>query len=677
MARRTDVLRIKLEQSGDGKVKASLAGVEKSLDLTDKAADRAGKSFIGLKTQIAALGAAALAGGAIALRYADNIGKTADKLGFGVEALQEYRFAAKQAGIEQATFDLGLQRFLRRAAEAADGTGEAKQALKDLDVQLRDNNGSIRDGEALFADMADAISRVENPTQKLALAMKLFDSEGVIMLNLVRNGSKGIEDMRQKLRDLGGVLDEEVVRSAERSNAEFDLMSTILKAQLTDAAVSLAPIILDLSKRFGEMVGDTEKLSEKMTFLSNTFKVFSTLGSIVSSVMQAAGRNIGAVAAALVQLAQGNFSTAFTIIKQRAVDTFGDIHAAVNDVRDIWKDTAEDINNSAPELGRKIAAPLIIANKEVSAERKKLEGQINSIVKSLEFEAATLGKTAEQIALYKLELLGAGDADIRRAEAAAATIAQDRERADVMERVKAVIEETLTPQEKFIQQIQALNDIREFLPEGTYLAAVKKYQDELDNAIDKTDEFAEFSKEAARNIQDSFAEFLFDPFDKGLDGMFESFERTLRKIAAEAAASQILKSIGIFDAKGNPGSLFDSLAGAVGLGGGGGGSSSALNSVSIDDFFSSGFPGFANGGSFDVGGSGGTDSQLVAFRASPNERVTIETPAQQRGRGDVKITNNIKFIVQSNADGSINRQSLSQAAVELGRVSARSLRRNT
>lgn len=43
--------------------------------------------------------------------------------------------------------------------------------------------------------------------------------------------------------------------------------------------------------------------------------------------------------------------------------------------------------------------------------------------------------------------------------------------------------------------------------------------------------------------------------------------------------------------------------------------------------------GYATGGSFMVGGSGGTDSQLVTFRASPDERVTIETPAQQRASG--------------------------------------------
>ena len=41
-------------------------------------------------------------------------------------------------------------------------------------------------------------------------------------------------------------------------------------------------------------------------------------------------------------------------------------------------------------------------------------------------------------------------------------------------------------------------------------------------------------------------------------------------------------------------------------------------------------PGFAFGGDFTVGGTGGTDSQLVAFRATPGERVSIRTPTQER-----------------------------------------------
>ena len=53
--------------------------------------------------------------------------------------------------------------------------------------------------------------------------------------------------------------------------------------------------------------------------------------------------------------------------------------------------------------------------------------------------------------------------------------------------------------------------------------------------------------------------------------------------------------------------------------------------------FFSGLPGFANGGSFKVGGAGGIDSQLVAFRASPTETVSVSKPSQE-GRGGVSVS---------------------------------------
>lgn len=57
--------------------------------------------------------------------------------------------------------------------------------------------------------------------------------------------------------------------------------------------------------------------------------------------------------------------------------------------------------------------------------------------------------------------------------------------------------------------------------------------------------------------------------------------------------------------------------------------SSAVASVTKGSTGAMSMMAFADGGSFIVGGSGGTDSQLVQFMASPNERVTIETPSQR------------------------------------------------
>lgn len=62
-----------------------------------------------------------------------------------------------------------------------------------------------------------------------------------------------------------------------------------------------------------------------------------------------------------------------------------------------------------------------------------------------------------------------------------------------------------------------------------------------------------------------------------------------------------------------------------------------------------GLPGFATGGGFTVGGSGGTDSQVVAFRATPGERVSIDRAGAPSGGNATQP----KVIVNNYTDSSI------------------------
>ncbi len=53
--------------------------------------------------------------------------------------------------------------------------------------------------------------------------------------------------------------------------------------------------------------------------------------------------------------------------------------------------------------------------------------------------------------------------------------------------------------------------------------------------------------------------------------------------------------------------------------------------TAISDVIKGAFPGFQHGGSFTVAGAGGPDSQLVAFRATPGETVTVTPPGRGAG----------------------------------------------
>src|ERR671918_1811094 len=275
MPRRTNTYAIRLAVEGGGQVKAELVTVgqsgEQSLKRIESAGERASGGLKGLgrqaellRTGIRMFGGALIGvttvGGLAALvdrsiSAADAIGKTADKIGVGVEALQELRFAAKASGVEQQTLDMALQRFTRRAAEAAQGTGEAKDALAQMSIALRDQSGNLRRSEDLLGDVADAFARIEDPAERVRLAFKLFDSEGVALVNLLRDGSGALEQMRARARDLGIVLDEALIRDAERARTELDTLSQVISANLTRAALEAAPVIADLSSWLADVAG--------------------------------------------------------------------------------------------------------------------------------------------------------------------------------------------------------------------------------------------------------------------------------------------------------------------------------------------------------------------------------------------------------------------------------------
>jgi hypothetical protein len=69
-----------------------------------------------------------------------------------------------------------------------------------MGIALRDQSGNLRRSEDLLGDVAD-VARIEDPAERVRLAFKLFDSEGVALVNLLRGGSGALEEMRERARD--------------------------------------------------------------------------------------------------------------------------------------------------------------------------------------------------------------------------------------------------------------------------------------------------------------------------------------------------------------------------------------------------------------------------------------------------------------------------------------------
>ena len=171
----------------------------------------------------------------------DNLGKTARKIGVTTEALASMRYAAKLTGVETATMDMALQRFTRRAAEAAKGTGEAKGALKELRLDARELVKLPL--EEQMQALAGAFEEVETDADKVRLAMKLFDSEGVALVNTLGLGKEGLIELAEEADNLGIVLSGSAVQGVEDANDEFTRLGTLFKGIKDNVTAALAPAL--------------------------------------------------------------------------------------------------------------------------------------------------------------------------------------------------------------------------------------------------------------------------------------------------------------------------------------------------------------------------------------------------------------------------------------------------
>ena len=108
----------------------------------------------------------------------------------------------------------------------------------------------------------------------------------------------------------------------------------------------------------------------------------------------------------------------------------------------------------------------------------------------------------------------------------------------------------------------------------------------------------------------------------------------------------------------------------------------AAGMAQVSSIRSQQMPAYRTGGTYTVGGSGGTDSQTVAFRATPGEQVSINTPAQanamsnieqllredSRRRGDVNM--NLTVVQQGRPDRKTPEQN-ARAMLKQGRKLAK------
>lgn len=299
--------------------------------------------------------------------------------------------------------------------------------------------------------------------------------------------------------------------------------------------------------------------------------------------------------------------------------------------------------SSTPDDGSRLVEQLLAQVRGTMdlSEAEKLEIAISE----KKYATATKGnlETARGYALLLDAIKANKTAEQEAAEAAKA-------RADEYQRI---FDATRTPLENLNAELDHLLDLLNNGTLGDGAAALElfgraaqkageKFQSLTDKAEKDGDVLEEFAKSAARNMQSAFADFLFDPFQKGTKSMLQSFGDTVRRMIAEASSAQLMKYL-FGDIAGKSGGSLGGLLGAgmkalFGGGTSGAGSAPALSSDALIGVIAS--------GSFAVG----TDYVPYDMLAQIHRGERIVPAAQNRQRD--QAGHSISVVVNMAGNGS-------------------------
>lgn len=259
------------------------------------ASRRVGSTFsamtadIGRNARRVAIGVG-LAGGAVfglassTAQLGDDVAKTADKLGIKIGALQELRYAAERAGVSTSSFDQSLEKMQKNLGEASTGTGTAKDALEELGLSAKDLI-KISPEEALGL-IADRMQGVETQAEKAALANDIFGRSGIGMLNMLRDGSRGLRDMREEARRTGYVLSEKAARDAEVFQDTLLDTQLVMKGLKNTVGAELMPVVTGAMRQIGDaLLGNREKVKVwAISFADGVEHALPVIGDLVTGI---------------------------------------------------------------------------------------------------------------------------------------------------------------------------------------------------------------------------------------------------------------------------------------------------------------------------------------------------------------------------------------------------------
>lgn len=475
----------------------------------------------------------------------DALNDVADATGASIENISALEQVALQTGTTLDNVSGILVKFNNVLKEAEPDSPMAK-ALEAIGLSAEELR-QLDPAEALRVTAA-ALSQFADDGNKARITQDLFGKS-------IKDAAPFLKDLAEQTALVGTVTKEQAQAAEDFNKSIFRLQATV-NVLVRDFTSGLIPALQDVSTFLDELSKDEAALAGATNTLNTAFGIVKvTLQAIALSAAGAAyvfervGSGLGGLAARIVALGKldiKGFNAISEAIKEDAFRAETEFTALTQRIMGIGGGGA-GAPKPPPVVDARPSIAGLPTDKQVEKTAKALKGltdQQKADTKLIEEAWSYVISSQEEYLENQQRILldQQKSADAYR---------------DLIDPTRALSRE--------IQTIQALVEAGALTPDEGLSVEIKKLSDFYGQAEEQLSTFEEFTKSAAKNMQTAFADFLFDPFKEGTDGMLKSFGTMIQRMVAEAVAADLMNRLlaGSKAASGS-GDFFSGLLGAFG-----------------------------------------------------------------------------------------------------------------
>lgn len=215
--------------------------------------------------------------------YGDQFEKMSQRTGMGTEALTKYAYVAEMCGTNIETLEGAIRASQKLMGESANGSAEAANKLKLLGLSYNDLKNLSP--EEQFQTMLKAVAKIPDPTNRAAMAMKLFEDAGSQLMPMLNAGADGIDAYVQEAIASGKVLSQESSNQSAALSDATGRMKASFEGLGNTIAANFVPIATKAFRLFGDGLNLLTSyaqacpgLTKSVTLLTGAFAGLGVIG---------------------------------------------------------------------------------------------------------------------------------------------------------------------------------------------------------------------------------------------------------------------------------------------------------------------------------------------------------------------------------------------------------------